>query len=132
MTNQELIKKGSSVIYTKKVGENTIGNVGSALISDSGRVYQGVCIDTGSNIGFCAERNAIGSMVTAGEYKINKIVAIWKDDEGNDHIVSPCGVCREFMRQVDEANLDTEVILETDKVVKLRDLLPYDHQYRKI
>ena len=37
----------------------------------------------------------------------------------------PCGRCREFIRQVDPLNLDTEVILAPDNIVKLRDLLPY-------
>ncbi len=78
-------------------------------------------------MGFCAEHNAIGAMVTAGEYKIKKIVAVWKDDKNNCCILSPCGRCREFMRQIDNDNLETEVILEKDRTVKLKDLLPdYD------
>ena len=29
-------------------------------------------------MGFCAEHSAIAAMITAGEYKIKKIVAVWK------------------------------------------------------
>ncbi len=132
MTNQELIKKAASVINSKKVGEHTIGNVGSVLISESGKVYLGVCIDTSSSLGFCAERNAVGSMITAGEYKVKKMVVVWKDDKGAAFILSPCGSCREFMRQIDKQNLETDVILDKNKVVKLKDLLPYYDWWKKI
>jgi cytidine deaminase len=132
ITNTELINKASSVVNSKKNGEYTTGNVGSALITDKGNIYLGVCIDVGSSMGFCAEHNAIGAMITAGEYKIKKIVAVWKDDNDNICILSPCGRCREFMRQIDSSNLETEVILEKDKTVKLKDLLPYHDWYHKI
>lgn len=124
MTNIDLINKAGSVISSKKMGEYTVGNVGAALITDKGNIYCGVCIDVGSSMGFCAEHNAIGTMITAGEYKISKIVAVWKDDINNYFILSPCGRCREFMRQIDNANLEAEVIMEADRTVKLRDLLP--------
>ena len=39
-------------------------------------------------------------------------------------VLPPCGRCREFIRQIDEANLDTRVVLSGDLVVPLRDLLP--------
>jgi cytidine deaminase len=39
-------------------------------------------------------------------------------------VLPPCGRCREFIRQVDPANLDTEVILGSDRSALLRELLP--------
>lgn len=125
MTNQELINKAASVVNSKKIGEYTVGNVGCALISDKGHLYTGVCIDVSSSMGFCAEHNAIGAMITAGEYKIKKIVAVWKDDKGTIYVLSPCGRCREFMYQIDKENLKTEVVLGKDKVAKPSELLPY-------
>lgn len=124
MTNDELINKACSVVNPRTVGEYTIGNVGAALVTDTGNIYCGVCIDVGSGMGFCAEHSAIAAMVTAGEFKIKKIVAVWKNHENNFYILSPCGRCREFMRQIDNDNLETDVILERDKTVKLKDLLP--------
>jgi cytidine deaminase len=132
ITNKELIEKAISVVKTKKIGEYTIGNVGCALITSKNNIYLGVCIDVGSSMGFCAEHNAIGSMITAGEYKIKKIVAVCKDDKGDVYILSPCGRCREFMHQIDKDNLNTKVILNTNKTVKLKDLLPYPNWYHKI
>ena len=131
MDNQELIAHAKSVVCHKMIGDRIVGDVGCALLTDQGNLYLGVCIDTGSGTGFCAEHSAIAAMVTAGEYRIQKIVAVWM--QGDDaYILSPCGRCREFMRQIDEGNLETGVILDVDKIVKLKELLPYHDWFHKI
>ena len=43
-------------------------------------------------------------------------------------VLPPCGRCRELIYQIDPANLDTDVIVERNEVVKLRDLLPHPWQ----
>ncbi len=127
MNIDELIKAAEAVTRHRKLaGDNTAGGVGAALVTDTGNLYRGVCIDTGSSMGFCAEHAAIGAMITAGESRMRAVVAVWRDEgDRRLYILPPCGRCREFMKQVDEANLDTDVILGKDKVVKLRELLPY-------
>ena len=50
-------------------------------------------------------------MVTAREYRVKRIVAVWRDEAGKLHVLPPCGGCREFLRQIDDGNLDTEVVL---------------------
>jgi cytidine deaminase len=74
--------------------------------------------------GFCAEHSAIAAMVTAGEYRISAIVAVWRDDADRLYVLPPCGRCREFIRQIDPGNLDTSVVLGLELAVALRDLLP--------
>ncbi len=126
MTNAELIKQAEKLIrpHTTKDGR-LLGDVGAALVSDSGAVYLGVCIDTASGTGFDAEAVAIGTMVTAGEYKIKKIVAVWKDErDGKLYVLPPCGRCRLFISQIHESNLDCDVILGKHKVVKLQQRCP--------
>jgi len=132
MTNKKLIEIATSVIKSKKIGSNTSGDVGCALISKKGNIYTGVCIDVMSGIGFCAEHTAIATMITAQEYKIKKIVAVWKNKKGNVHILHPCGRCREFMRQIDPENMEAKVLLGKSRVVKLKKLLPYEDDYCKI
>jgi cytidine deaminase len=124
MTNEELIREATSVLNPKSVGDRLFGDVGSALVTEEGNLYRGVCIDTASGTGFCAEHSAIAAMVTAGEYKIEKIVAVWKDEGDTTYVLPPCGRCREFIRQIDGRNLDTEVVLGKDEASKLKDLLP--------
>ena len=57
----------------------TCGEVSAAILSGSGRIYTGVCIDTCSTLGICAERNAIFNMITNGEQVIEKVIAILPD-----------------------------------------------------
>ena len=123
MTNDELIQKAQAVIHPRRIAHGgTVGDVGCALLTDKGNLHVGVCIDASGGMGFCAEHSAIASMVTDGEQSIRRIVAVL----GDGTILPPCGRCREFMRQLDDGNMDrTEVLLGRDKVVKLRDLLPH-------
>ena len=131
MKNIDLIQKAASLIATRKLGDRLIGDVGAALITDEGNVYLGVCIDT-SGIGFCAEQSAIAAMISAGEDTIKKIVATWKDENGEIFVISPCGHCREFMRQICDGRLDTEVILSNDETVTLADLLPSRNSWERV
>jgi len=126
ISNREFIEMAASVIKPKQVGNcHLIGDVGAALLANNGKVYLGVCADIGVQ-SFCAETNAIGAMLTDGECLIKRIVATWKDKNGDVYVIPPCGHCREFMCQVNIENLDnTEVVLDQNKVVKLKDLYPY-------
>ena len=74
----------------------TCGEVSAAILSKSGRIYTGVCIDTCSTLGICAERNAIFNMITNGEQEIDKVIAILPDGSSG----APCGACRELMVQL--------------------------------
>lgn len=123
-TNGELIEAAAEVLCPHWVGDRLFGDVASALTTPSGNVYRGVCIDTGSGTGFCAEHAAIAAMVTAREYRIEKIVAVWRGDAGVLHVLPPCGRCREFIRQVDAGNLAAEVVLDRLRTVKVGELLP--------
>ena len=51
MTFDELYEKARSVINPRKLSESAeAGGVGAAVLTESGRVYTGVCIDTGSSM----------------------------------------------------------------------------------
>jgi cytidine deaminase len=125
LTIGEMIQRAKTVLKPRKLSfENTAGDVACALLSSSGKLYVGVCIDVGSGIGFCAEHSAIAAMITAGENSISKIVAVW----GDGTVLPPCGRCRELMVQIDKTNLTTtDVILGENQVVKLKDLLPHPY-----
>lgn len=126
ISNDELISAAERVLkpYTTTDGR-LFGDVGAALVSASGKVYTGVCVDTAS-WGLCAERSAMAAMITDGEYLVAKVVAVWKDPgSGSLHALPPCGVCREFLRQVDARNLETEIVLDRDHTKRLHELLPH-------
>ncbi len=122
ITNNELIDKAKSIIKPKKMKHGFIASdCGCALVTAKDNVFLGVSIDTCSSMGFCSEHSAIAAMITNWEYKIKKIVAV--DEDGM--VLPPCGRCREFIHQIHEDNLDADVIVKNNKVVKLKDLLPY-------
>ncbi|WP_081747106.1 hypothetical protein [Arthrobacter sp. H5] len=124
----DLIDAAAEVLKPHVNGDRLFGDVGAALVSGSGSVFRGVCIDTGSGTGFCAEHSAIAAMVTAGEYRIRSITAVWRDDVGRLFVLPPCGRCREFIRQMDPANIDTKVVLGRDRIRPLSELLP-EHEW---
>jgi len=121
ISDEELVRRATEVINPRKISPSVeVGGVGSALVTDKGNVYVGVCIDTGSSLGFCAEHNAVGNMITHGENKIVSIVAVDWDKK----IIAPCGRCRELIYQVDVANTETRVLLNNGRAVRLKELLP--------
>lgn len=133
MDDKKLIRRAASVIKTRKTKSGgLLGDVGCALVTDKGNVYVGVCAAVGSNT-FCAEQNAIGSMITNKEFKIKKIVAVWKNEKGVMYVIPPCGNCRQLMREINEENLDNAgVLLNKDKIVKLKELLPFHDSWQKV
>lgn len=98
------------------------GSVGAAVLTDKGNIYTGICIDTACGMGMCAERNAIANMLTCGESRIVKVVAVMPDSSSG----TPCGVCREFMMQLGKESRDIEILLSLEplKTVKLGEQLP--------
>ncbi len=86
------------------------GGVAAALITKAGNIYVGVCIDTASTLGMCAERNAIANMITNGESQIDKIVAVMPDGK----VGTPCGACREYMMQLDKDSGEIEILLDLE------------------
>lgn len=98
------------------------GGVAAAVLAKSGRIYTGVCIDTASGLGMCAERNAIANMLTDGDSEIDKVLALMPDGK----VGSPCGACREFMMQLSARSGEIEILTDLDGrvAVRLKELMP--------
>lgn len=98
------------------------GQVSAAIMTDRGNIYVGVCVDATCGLAVCAERNAIFNMITNGESKIDKMVAITSDNR----VGAPCGACRELMMQLHKDSGEIEVLMnyETMEIKKLKELVP--------
>ena len=119
----ELYEKAKSVLNPRKISEFIeAGGVGAAILTENGNVYVGVCIDTVCSLGFCAEHAAVAAMLTAGEDKVCKVVAVNWDGV----VLPPCGRCRELLSQLRPDLENTFVMVSKDTVVTLDKLLPYD------
>ena len=125
MSEEDLVRAAVELLHPHTVGDRLFGDVASVLVTSEGTQFGGVCIDTGSGTGFCAEHAAIAAMVTARQHRIARIVAVWRDDDGTVFVLPPCGRCREFIRQVHPENVDTQVVLGRGASAPLRDLLPH-------
>ena len=119
-----LVVQAAEALRPHLIGDRLCGDVAATLITDQGDHFSGVSIVTGSGTGFCAEAAAIGAMVTAGQYRIASIVAVWRSEEGRLHVLPPCGRCREFIRQMHPSNLTTRVVLSEGRTAELKELLP--------
>ncbi len=113
-----------SVRNERKISEYvTCGEVSAAILSGSGKIYTGVCIDTCSTLGICAERNAIFNMITNGEQEIEKVIAVLPDGSSG----APCGACRELMVQLMPGKYKSVEIMmdyEQERIVTLGELTP--------
>ena len=118
---QKLYLAAKSVAVPKVISAQMC--VGAAVCTKQGRIFTGVCVDTDCSLGMCAERNALSTMITAGEFNIDVVIAVNKSGK----VLPPCGACREFMGQFSHAN-DIQVVVDNDgTVVHLRDLMPFPY-----
>lgn len=121
---EEMYYAAKAVLNPRRISEYvTAGEVSAAVLSKSGKIYTGVCIDTCSTLGICAERNAIFNMITNGEQEIDKVLCI-PPVEGRG---APCGACRELMVQLmPDCYKDIEIMIDYKKniVMKLGELTP--------
>lgn len=121
---KELYKAAKAVQNGRQVSDYVeAGGVAAAILSGSGKIYTGVCVDTCSTLGICAERNAIFQMLTNGENRLTKVLAIMPDGKCG----APCGACRELMVQLmPEGYRDVEIMMdyESGRVMTLGELTP--------
>lgn len=119
-----LYDEAKSVLKPRAVSEMVeAGSVAAAIEADSGKIYTGVCVDCACTLGICAERNAVFHMITNGESRIRRVIAINSKGEA----IPPCGACRELMTQLmPDAYHDIEIMLDYEKgeIVTLGELTP--------
>ena len=99
------------------------GGVAAAILSESGKIYTGVCVDTACTLGICAERNAIFHMLTQGEHRISRVLAVMPSGKTG----APCGACRELMTQLmpgEYTNIQIMLDYENEKTITLGELTP--------
>lgn len=121
---KEMYQAAKSVQNERKISDYIdAGGVAAAILSSSGKIYTGVCVDTCCTLGICAERNAIFNMLTNGEDKISKVLCVM----GNGLTGAPCGACRELMVQLmpkDYKNIEIMLDCEKGEIITLGELTP--------
>lgn len=120
----EMYQTAKNIQNERKISKYVeAGTVAAAILSTKNKIYTRVCIDTCSTLGICAERNAIFNMITNGEDKIKRVIAIMPNEETG----APCGACRELMVQLmPDDYKDIEIMLDykNKKILKLGEIMP--------
>jgi cytidine deaminase len=97
--------------------------VGSALLTESGKVYAGGNIESSSySLTICSERVALFKALSEGERKF-KAIAIASDDPD---FCPPCGSCRQVLFDFCK-DIDVVLINHKDetKLFKINELFPF-------
>ncbi|KAM9630221.1 cytidine deaminase isoform 2-T2 [Morphnus guianensis] len=97
--------------------------VGAALLTAGGEIFSGCNVENACySLGVCAERTAIQKAISEGHTSF-RAMAIASDM--GDHFITPCGACRQVMR---EFGTDWDIYLTkadgTYIVKRLEELLP--------
>jgi len=91
----ELLKKAKEMTEKAYAPYSNI-HVGCALLSKNGKIYLGVNVENSSyGLTICAERNAIGAAVSAGDRDIIAAAVVSKEIEP----IMPCGACRQVLSE---------------------------------
>ncbi len=76
-------------------------SVGAAILDENNNIYSGCNVENAAYpSGSCAEEQAIGNMIVNGGKIIKHILVIGKSDE----LITPCGACRQRIREFCDAN----------------------------
>ena len=122
MEYQELINRA---VEASKKAYSPYSNfsVGACILADSGKVYDGCNFENASfGLTICAERNAVGSAIVAGERKL-KAIAIYSP---NAEYCQPCGACRQVLYEFkSDEGLDVVTTGKDGlKIIPITELLP--------
>lgn len=98
--------------------------VGAAVRDEQGRVFSGCNIENAAYPqGWCAEPSAISALILAGGKKVTEVAVL-----GNgDVLCTPCGGCRQKIREFASDDVKIHCCTEAGKLIRtftLGELLP--------
>lgn len=98
--------------------------VGACLVTEDGKIYQGVNIENASfGLTNCAERTAFFKAISEGEKSFQHLVIAGHTPEP----ISPCGACRQVMVEFCSPNMPVTLVGDKGviKETTVQELLPY-------
>ena len=108
--------------------------VGAALLTRSGKVYQGCNIENAAHTPTCcAERTAFFKAVSEGEREFAAIAVVGGRQGEITGLFPPCGVCRQVMQEFCGPDFLVYLGKENNQfvTVALKDLLPFGFSGRE-
>lgn len=106
MGDLETLFKAASAARDRAYAPYSQFSVGAAIETPSGAVFAGANVENAAYPqGCCAEASAISAMIMGGERAIAAIMVIG----GGDALVTPCGGCRQRIREFGEPGTQIHV-----------------------
>lgn len=97
--------------------------VASIMECPDGQQFVGANVEVAHYKGLCAEASAISAMITAGQRELAKVYVMGP----GEHLCTPCGDCRQRIREFATPNTQIMVISRQGEVLKtytMETLLP--------
>ena len=99
--------------------------VGAAMRDEQGRIHSGCNIENAAYPqGWCAEPSAIAALIAAGGKRVTEVAVM-----GNgDTLCTPCGGCRQKIREFASGNVKIHCCTEDGDLIRtftLDELLPF-------
>ena len=119
----KILFKHASVALERAYAPYSKHPVGSAIQSPDGHIFVGANVEVAHFKGLCAEASAIASMISAGHRKIQAIAVVGP----GRHLCSPCGDCRQRIREFADAATRIHVFDRAGNLMKtytIEQLLP--------
>ena len=127
MTKEQVIQKAIDTLQYSYAPYSKF-HVAVALVTKDGKVFTGVNIENASYpLTNCAERTAFFKAISEGEKEFSYIVIVGGKYAKISSHCSPCGVCRQVMREFCNPNTFHIIIaksVEDYKEFTLEELLP--------
>ena len=128
-SNEKEIIRTTIGISDKAFAPLTDFLVGAILETEDGKLYSGVNVETPSALFcLCAERTAFVKAISCGEKSFKRIY-IYGHKNGKDatRCIPPCGVCRQLMTELCDADFEIIMIKNKDVFEKhtLEELVPF-------
>ena len=124
MSSLDALFESAREVQAKAYAPYSRFKVGAAIRTPGGVVFAGCNVENASYPeGACAETGALSAMIAAGESRIAEMVVMGEGDA----LVTPCGGCRQRIREF--ASADTPIHVAGPEGVRrsftLEDLLPF-------
>lgn len=126
---EKLYEKAKAQYHPEEVSPFVYAHhVVCALEAENGEIYTGFCIESCSGVmNLCAERVAALNMyASSGQTRVRRLIAFRDQPPYGEGSGMPCGACREFFYQLNEANDQMEILVHYEKreTVTLKELMP--------
>ena len=101
-------------------------SVGAALMTKSGKIYEGANIENSSfSATVCAERVALFSAIISGEREFSGVAIAGGKGDALSEACPPCGVCRQALSEFCEKDMKVYIVGENNVIeTTLGELLP--------